>query len=107
MEEYMFRPPVSSIVFSCLVMLAAPWAAHAGSIHWEQFAQSPGGLAAIAMGIATLGPCEKPYEFDQDKDEGKIFVSVNCNEDGGESSVIIQFERIGPHLLARRVDFAG
>ena len=103
----MFRPLVSSIAFSCLILLVAPPAALAGAMDWEQFAQSPGGLAAIAMGIARLGSCENPYEFSQDKDDGKILVSVSCNEVDGESSVIIQFERFGSHLLARRIDFAG
>jgi len=103
----MYRPLVGSIVLSCLFLLAAPPGARAGSMNWEQFAQSPGGLAAIAMGIATLGSCGKPYEFSQDKDDDAILVSVSCNEDDGESAVIIQFERIGPHLLARRIDFAG
>ena len=103
----MFRPHVSSIVLSCLAFVVIAPAAYAGSVNWEQFAQSPGGLAAIATGIATLGRCENPYEFSQDKDEDKVVVSVSCNEDDGESSVIIQFERIGPHLFARRIDLAG
>ena len=103
----MFRPHVSSIVLSCLALVVIAPAAYAGSVNWEQFAQSPGGLAAIATGIATLGPCENPYEFSQDKDEDKVLVSVSCNEDDGESSVIIQFERIGPHLFARRIGLAG
>jgi hypothetical protein len=107
MEEQMFRPHVSSIVLSCLALFVIAPAAQAGSVNWEQFAQSPGGLAAIATGIATLGSCENPYDFSQDKDEDKVFVSVSCNEDDGESSVIIQFERIGPHLFARRIDLAG
>jgi len=50
---------------------------------------------------------ENPYEFSQDKDEDKVLVFVNCNEDDGESSVIIWFDRIGPHLFARRIDLAG
>ncbi len=32
----MFRPLVSSIAFSCLILLAAPPAALAGSMNWEQ-----------------------------------------------------------------------
>ena len=103
----MFRPHVSSIVLSCFALLVMVSVVGAGSVNWEQFAQSPGGLAAIATGIATLGSCQNPYDFSQDKDEDKVFVSVSCNEDDGESSVIILFERIGPHFFARRIDLAG
>jgi len=103
----MFRRHVSSTVLSCLSLVVIAPAAYAGSVNWEQFAQSPGGLAAIATGIATLGPCENPYEFSQDKDEDKVLVSVTCNEDDGGSSAIIWFDRIGPHLFARRIDLAG
>jgi hypothetical protein len=106
-EIDMFRPLVSTIALSCFALFVMVSGARGGSVNWAQFAQSPGGLAAIATGIATLGSCETPYEFSQDNDEDKIFVSVNCNEDDGESSVIIQFEHIGPHLIARRIDLAG
>lgn len=103
----MFRPLVSTIALSCFALFVMVAGARAGNVNWEQFAQSPGGLAAIATGIATLGSCENPYDFRQEKDEDKVFVSVSCNEDDGESSVIILFDRIGPHFFARRIDLAG
>jgi len=97
------------VALASLLALTGVPSVKAESLTWEKYAQSPGGLAAIAAGIAMIGGCYKPYEFEQRSDGNTTSVSIHCKDKNGETSAIIQFEQVPGtrHLIPRSFHFAG
>jgi hypothetical protein len=106
MEEKMPKPISAALVCAALIPLAAA-PALADSVTWEAFARSPGGLAAIAMGIDMVGTCSQPLQFSQEAEGDSVRVRISCDSPDDETDVFLTFDRLGESLFLRKVDIAG
>lgn len=100
------KPIAAALATAVLIPLAAS-SATAGSVTWEAFARSPGGLAAISMGIGMVGVCSQPLQFSQEAEGDFVRVRISCDSPDDETDVFLTFDRLGESLLFRKLDIAG
>lgn len=93
---------------AAVALLATGGAATAGPVTWDRYMTSAANVAAIASAVASVGNCSKPLEFDELEEDGKVYLTVNCNGDEDEeAAVIIEFQDLGDLLLPMGFQYAG
>ena len=96
------------LIAATAALIAAVTTAAAEPVTWDRYMTSAANVAAIASAVASVGHCSKPLEFDEVEEDGKLYLSVNCNSgDDEEAAVIIEFEPFGDVLLPKGFQYAG